>query len=171
MHIEMDKNDATLLTALLPSSMLGMASGLSYDGAAISAPDGSEVAAKINAIVADPNWKTGANKAALKAHAASARYNKETGGFAVGGVTYPTDRETQAKMAAAYALAQGNPNIAFDWKLPNGGFVALTAADVAAVATAVGVFVQQCFGAEASACIDIEAGTITTRAQIDARFA
>lgn len=107
----------------------------------------------------------------LKAYAASVRYSKEVGGFAVNGIAYPTDRDTQAKLTGAYALVQVNPSVKIDWKLPDGTFAALDAAGVTAVASAIGSFVQQCFGLEASVSVAIDGGTITTRAQIDAQFA
>lgn len=113
----------------------------------------------------------GDTKDELKAYAAAVRYDKEVGGFTVSGVAYPTDRETQAKLTGAYALAQVNPSILVDWKLPGGGFTTLDAAAITAVASAVGIFVQQCFSVEAAVGVDIDSGAITTRAQIDARFA
>jgi len=171
MQMALAASDVSLLTALLSPSLLGPNSGLVYDGENISAPDGSALAAAITTATADPNWKINGGKAQLKAYAASARYNKEVGGTTVSGVAYPTDRETQAKMTAAYNMAAANPNLSIDWKLPDGTFTTLTAAQMQAVAVAVGAFVQQCFGAEAAVVVGINNGTITTNAQIDAQFA
>lgn len=166
----MTPDDVNLLTSLLSPSLLGPLSDLHYGGESLSAPDG-DLTNAINAIVADPNWKITGAKAQLRAYAASARYNKEVGGTTVEGVTYATDRETQAKLVGAYNLAQVNPNLSIDWKLPDGTFTTLNAAAITAAAVAVGSFVQQCFGAEAAIVVGINGGTVTTTAQIDAQLA
>lgn len=116
-----------------------------------------EVAAEMS-----PEAKT----AALLAYAASKRYAVETGGTTVAGVSMPTDRDTQAKIAAAYLLAQVNPATSFDWKT-SAGFVTLSAAQIGAIAVSVGQFVQSAYAAEASVASQISNGTITTTAQID----
>lgn len=110
--------------------------------------------------------------ASLKTYAAAKRYEKEIAGANVGGVVYPSDRETQAKLTAAALFAQVDNTQTFRWKLANGSFTdALTAAQVVAVAAAVGGYVNGCFAIEQSVGAQIDAGTITTRAQVDAAFA
>jgi hypothetical protein len=168
--VPMSSDAVSLLTSVLPQHLLGPRSGLSYDGGNLVVPEG-DIAAAINAIIADPNWQANAGKAALKAYAAMVRYNKENGGFKVGGMSYATDLDSQAKLNGAYCLAQINPNVAISWKLPGGTFATLKAADITAAATAVGTFVQQCFSTEATVGIAIDSGAITTTAQIDAQFA
>jgi hypothetical protein len=107
----------------------------------------------------------------LTAYAAAARYAKETGGITVSGVAMPTDRETQAQLSGAYAYVQATPAATIQWKLANGSFASLTAAEIIAIATAVAAHVQACFAAEATVVAEIAAGTMTTKAQIDSAFA
>jgi hypothetical protein len=108
----------------------------------------------------------------LKAYAASVRYSKETAGTSIGGVAYPSDRETQAKLTAAALFAQVDPTRTFQWKLADGTFTpSMSASQMVALASSVAAFVNSCFVAEASVIAGINAGTITTRAQVDAAFA
>lgn len=55
----------------------------------------------------------------------------------------------------------------FNWQTPD-GFVALSSAQIIAIAVAVGDHVQACFDFQASASAQIALGNITTTAQIDA---
>lgn len=106
----------------------------------------------------------------LKAYAADVRYREETGGAVVNGSAYLTDRETQAKMTAAVVMTQVNPAVTLEWKLADRSFVSLDAADMLQVAQAVGAHVQEAFAKEATVVAGINAGTITTKAQVDAAF-
>ena len=108
-----------------------------------------------------------AQKAALLAYAADKRYRVETAGCIVSGVHMPTDRDTQAKMTAAFLLSQVNSNATFSWKTP-AGFVTLTAAQIGGIAVAIGQFVQSAYATEAVVSSAINDGTITTTSQIDA---
>jgi hypothetical protein len=108
----------------------------------------------------------------LKTYAAAVRYAKEISGCMVGGVDYPSDRETQAKLTAAALFAQVDSNQTFQWKLADRSFSEpLSAAEMIAVAAAVGGYVNACFVEEAEVVADVDAGTITTREEIDAAFA
>lgn len=103
----------------------------------------------------------------LAGYAAAKRYAVEVGGVSIGGIGMPTDRDTQAKLTAAFLLAQANPTTTFSWKT-SAGFVTLTTAQVAQIAVAVGAFVQSAYATEAVVQAAIVAGGITTTAQIDA---
>lgn len=107
----------------------------------------------------------------LKGYAADVRYRREIAGTMVGGVAYPTDRETQAKMTAAVVMTQVNPSATFQWKIADGSFVSLDAADMLAVALAVAAHVQAAFAAESDVVAAIDAGTISTKTQVDGAFA
>lgn len=108
----------------------------------------------------------------LKTYAAAVRYAKEIAGCMVGGVEYPSDRETQAKLTSAALFAQVDNTQTFQWKLADGSFSEpLSAAEMIAVAAAVGGYVNVCFVEEAEVVAEIDAGTITTRGQVDAAFA
>lgn len=103
----------------------------------------------------------------LKAYAAGKRWRIETGGIAVAGASIQTDRASQAMITGAFAFAQANPSASIAYKT-EGGFVMLAAAEVAAIANAVGAHVQACFSAEAAISAAIDAGTITSFAAIEA---
>jgi len=106
----------------------------------------------------------------LKAYAADARYRAETGGLTINGQTIATDRESQTLITGAYNLALQDPNLTINWKT-GAGFVQIDAPTMIAIATAVAQHVQSCFTKEAEVVADIEGGTITTYAQVDAAFA
>jgi len=107
-------------------------------------------------------------KTALKAYAAQVRYNKETGGMTVMGATIPTDRETQSKLSGAVlAFQTGALTGSIDWK-SSSGWLTLDQAAVTGIATPVAAHVQAAFSAEKAVSEAIDAGTITTRADVDA---
>lgn len=89
---------------------------------------------------------------------AALRYAKETGGLNVGGANVRTDRESQGLINGAYALVQAQPNKVISWKT-DAGFVQLDAAQVSAIAVAVGDHVQNCFETEAAHAAAIQALT------------
>ncbi|OKO83375.1 hypothetical protein AC629_22810 [Bradyrhizobium sp. NAS80.1] len=111
-------------------------------------------------------------KSDLKAYAASVRYAKETGGMT--SATYGdlfTDRDTRS------LIAQTIQSIDLDiiaapitWKTPT-GFQPLDRARLVAISTEVAAFVQSQFDKEAQTDAEIDAGTITTTAHVDAVFA
>lgn len=123
--------------------------GWTFDGAVFAAP-----------VVAPPD------KATLKVYAASKRWQVETGGITVAGAAVKTDRASQAMITGAFAYAQANPSASIAFKAAD-GFVMLTAAEVEAIAKAVGAHVQASFAAEAAIVAAIEAGAITSFAAID----
>ncbi len=106
-------------------------------------------------------------KTALKAYAADKRYRVEVGGTTIANVAMATDRDTQAKLTAAFLLAQVNPATTFEWKTPS-GFVTLDTTAIAGIAVAIGGFVQAAFAAERVVSEAIDAETITDRAGVDA---
>jgi hypothetical protein len=106
----------------------------------------------------------------LRAYAAAARYRREAGGVTIGGAEIRTDRESQGLIAGALLRAQINAEATFQFKTAT-GFVTLSGAQMQAIAVAVGEHVQACFAKEAEVLAAIDAGTITTVAEIDQRFA
>jgi hypothetical protein len=101
----------------------------------------------------------------LLAEAAAVRWQKETAGIQVAGATIATDRESQQLIAGALALAQQDPARTLQFKAVS-GWVTLSAAEVTAIAIAVGDHVQACFAIEADVAGGVAAGTITTFEQI-----
>ena len=96
-------------------------------------------------------------KALLKNITADKRWQKETGGAMWNGHTIHTDRESQAKIIAAYVAA--NDGIRTDpskWKVP-GGFIDVTNADAIEMARTVMAHVQGCYDAETALCDQIDA--------------
>ena len=107
-------------------------------------------------------------KTALKAYAAARRYAIETGGITLNGLAIPTDRETQSKLSGAVlAFQAGALSGAIDWKT-SAGWVQLDQAAVTGLASAVAAHVQRSFSTEKTVSEAVDAGTITTAAEIDA---
>lgn len=104
---------------------------------------------------------------ALLAHAAQKRKNVETGGIMLGGQAIKTDAESLIKIAGAKSLADEEPEELVDFKAAN-GWVQIDAAAVRAIALAVGQHYRACFRIERQLCDAIEAGTVTTKEEIDA---
>lgn len=107
-------------------------------------------------------------KNVLKAYAASKRFGIETGGITLNGLPIPTDRETQSKLSGAVlAFQAGALSRAIDWKT-SAGWASLNQTSVTALASAVAAHVQKSFSNEKAVSQAIDAGTITTAAEIDA---
>jgi hypothetical protein len=106
----------------------------------------------------------------LKAYAAARRYEREIGGVVVAGTSIDTSRESQSMIAGAHAYVQAMPSATVDFKAAS-GWVTLDAATVTAIALSVAAHVQACFAAEKAADAGIDAGTITTTAEVDAAIA
>lgn len=106
-------------------------------------------------------------KADKKAQAKAARYAFETGGLTQDGVSVCTDRESV--MLIYGAAARGK---ALNWKQADGTFVELTAAQLTALAAAVGDHVEAAFDREKAinAAIDAAANEIALAA-VDMSFA
>jgi hypothetical protein len=106
--------------------------------------------------------------AELSAFAANDRYFKETDGITFNGAQIATDRESQARIAAAHIVALNDPKFKTQWKTMDGKFIALDAAKMIELATAVTKHVAACFVAEAKINGSIFSGALTTREQIKA---
>lgn len=155
------------LTAQIPAGAINKSTDAVYDPHAGVLIFSDAVAEAINAAYAN---LAGGIKIRMKAYAASVRYGKEIGGVTVNGSLFPSDRESQAKFTAAAVMSQINPQAAFNWKT-DAGFVALKGADMIAIASTVGAWVQRCFDKESVVGAAIDAGTMTTTAEIDQAFA
>jgi len=125
--------------------------GWTYDGKKLSAP-----------VVPDPTSED------LLAYAASKRFSVETGGISVNGSKIATDRASQSLITGAYSYVLANPSETVKFKTASGSFVELTAAQMTAIANAVGAHVQSCFSAEEVVSAAIASGTIKAFADIDA---
>jgi len=96
-----------------------------------------------------------------KAMVAARRYQEETKGTTVNGMPVDTDRQSQALITGAALAATIDPDYVCRWKT-RGGFIALDAAAIIAVATAVRNHVQGCFDREAELIAAIEEETYTS---------
>jgi hypothetical protein len=111
-------------------------------------------------------------QAQLLAYANAKQWALATGGYTItvnsAPLIFPSDVVSMGLITGKAArLAQPNPPASFEWQTPT-GFVTIAAADFIAVATQIADFVQSTFNALAVAFAAIEAGTITTTAEIDA---
>jgi hypothetical protein len=85
-------------------------------------------------------------RAELRRQVTAIRWQKETGGITVGGMGVNTGIDDQNRIASVLTvMALGIETI--DFKIAT-GWVTLTAAEVQAVAKAIGTHVQACFSAE-----------------------
>ncbi len=130
-----------------------------------SAADWPETPASLLAIVA--GWSPEPPPVDLYAYAASKRFAVETGGIVLNGMQVMTDRASQSLITGAYNYVQANPDVLVKFKTA-AGFVELTVTQMTAIANAVGAHVQASFAAEGAVNAAIVAGTITTKAEVDA---
>lgn len=105
-------------------------------------------------------------KAQLVAYASNRRWLAETGGMTINGMAIPTDdRAKLLLLGAAQSMADGS---SAPLVVAGTNYGTLSKAQFQAINTAVVAHVQSTFPVLASAIAAIEAGTITTTAQIDA---
>ena len=86
-------------------------------------------------------------KAQKKSAIAAARYEAETAGTTVNGITIDTGRDSQALITGAALAAMLDENYSLNWKT-TAGFIHLTAPEIIAVAQSVRAHVQSCFDRE-----------------------
>jgi hypothetical protein len=116
------------------------------------------------------------DKPTLKALAASCRWTFEQGGMTLPAVPFgaariATDTAAQTKISSAKtAFDNGTLTGTVKFKT-EGGFVDADASLVTAVYGLIVSHVQDAYARESEACDEIEAGTITTQAQVEAVFA
>lgn len=96
-------------------------------------------------------------KAQKKQDIAAARYDAETGGIEVDGVTIATDRGSQALLTAAVVMARLDPEFKTQWKCADGRFKQLDAFQLRAIGDAVIAHVEACFAREGELCEQIDA--------------
>jgi hypothetical protein len=107
----------------------------------------------------------------LPTYTTHVRTKTSGGGITVNGLPFATDVITLGSLNSAYIYTQAKTGDTFSWKLPDGSWVTLDKADIAALQNAVSKFGQDCFDCEAATLDAIDAGTITDLAGIDAAFA
>ena len=91
---------------------------------------------------------------------AARRFQAETGGAVVEGLTVNTERDSQSLLTGAAFAASLDPEYRIKWKTAS-GFAELTGEQVIALATAVRAHVQACFNREAELQAAVADGSIT----------
>lgn len=116
--------------------------------------------------------QTGHPGMTLQEYAAAKRWEREVGGTVWNGWPVLSDRESQSKIISeAVAIEKGERTDGDPWKFADGEFRPLTNEQMDDLAAAVRLHVRNSYGIEAQVLGAIEAGSITTEAQIDAAFA
>lgn len=111
------------------------------------------------------------NVTALRAYLAQVRWQKETGGITVAGITVHTDDRSKMMLMGARVHAAADPGFTAPWKTSDGSFVILDAATITALSNAVLAHVNACFAREAEVQAAILEEAVTTTAAIDEAFA
>jgi hypothetical protein len=105
-------------------------------------------------------------KETLKAYAAKMRYKRQKNGYTYRGKIYNTDANAVIALTSAFSLAKANSSYNTSWKLADGSFIPMSAANITGVYGAVTGFITALFNAEAVVSAAIDAGSITTQTQI-----
>jgi len=107
----------------------------------------------------------------LKYYSADKRWRKEHGGMvATEGFPVRTDDRSQAKITGLYAAAKENQTVVTSYHAADGTVHQLDAAKMHQLNIDLLTHINNCFAVSADVLTQIEAGTITTRGQVDAAF-
>ena len=164
MRIEMTVEESSRFSARLHA--IAPEAAIVWDGAAVVVPEAYAAAAQ--QVMAAPLT---ASAAELLAYAAAKRYEREIAGTTLNGLPIRTDRETRSALVEAKAAVGEDPAWTTDWKLSNGQWLTVNAALLTQIITAVAAHRKAWFAKEKQVAVAIDAGTITTPAEIDAAFA
>jgi hypothetical protein len=115
----------------------------------------------------------------LVAYASTKQQQMAASGTSLGAVPIPTDPTTLNLLSLAYTKALATPAFTMNWLSPTGSpdepshlnVLTLNATNIQNAAQQVGNFLADTLARKATAVAGINAGTITTVAQIDAIFA
>jgi hypothetical protein len=107
----------------------------------------------------------------LNTYTAFKRWQKEQGGITLSsGMPIKTDDRAQAKITGVFVAAQEKPDMVTPWHAPDGSVHQLDASQVVAMNNELLTHINNCFAISADVLAGIEAGTVTTREEIDAAF-
>jgi hypothetical protein len=106
----------------------------------------------------------------LIAIAADARWRKETGGITLAGMPIATDDRSKLMIMGARLAAQSDSQWSTVWVGADGSSFSVDAPTIVQISDAVAAHVNACFATFAEVKAAIEAGTITTPAQVAAAF-
>lgn len=102
----------------------------------------------------------------LKAYAAKLRFERQSGGYTYHGKKYDSDANSITSLTMAFSLAKANSSYNTKWKLADGSFIPLSAANIVGVYNAVTGFIQALFNAESVVAAAIDVGSITNQTQV-----
>lgn len=106
-------------------------------------------------------------RAELAARVAQLRWQAETGGITIAGLSVATDDRSKMMVMGARMIADANPAFTTQWKAGD-GFVTIDAPTIIAMSDAIFAHVDACFAAEAELRAKIEADEVTTLDEVDA---
>jgi hypothetical protein len=109
-------------------------------------------------LMQSPETRAATALAAQRAAITARRNAAMAAGITVAGLPIATDDVSQARITGAALAALADPAAEIRWKLPDGRFVHLAAAEVLAIAGALRAHVQACFDREAELQAALAAG-------------
>lgn len=168
MQIQLSPDEASALMQLLPADATAPNSGLVYGGDELFVPPEHE--ASVTAIVAEVGWQERAGKAALIAYAADLRWRLEVGGIIVAGVPVATDDRSKVMITGARVAAAADPDWTTVWHGADGATYPIDAPAMIAISNLVQAHVNAGFATFAAVKAAIDAGEVTTEAEINAAF-
>ena len=131
------------------------------------------VALEVRPPVTDAAYNAAASavvRAGLVAYAADRRWQIETGGINFAGIPVATDDRAKIMIMGARVAAAADPGWETVWHGTDGKTYPLTAVSMIAISSAVEAHVNATFATFAAVKADVDAGKITTVAEIDALF-
>lgn len=106
----------------------------------------------------------------LLARTADRRWQREIGGITVGDLVVATDDRSKLLLQGARTAADADPDHVEGWKTSTGVWIDLDAPTIIGLSNAVRAHVSACFAIERSVADQIDAGTITTLAEVESAF-
>ncbi|MFC5505169.1 hypothetical protein [Bosea massiliensis] len=110
-------------------------------------------------------------KPGLIAYARDKRWRAEVGGTLAAGIPIATDDRSKLMIIGAGVAAAADPNWSTVWQGTDGAAYPVNAAAMLAIRDAVQAHTNRTFTVLAGVLSGIDAGTITTRAEVEAAFA
>lgn len=115
-------------------------------------------------------WEVRSVASELIAYAKAVRYAAEVAGTTVSGAPIRTDRDTRSALLEAQAAIAMDAEWSTPWELSNGAIFIVDATTLPPIVAAVAAHRRAAFVAYDGVKNAIEAGSVTTREQIDAAF-
>ena len=106
----------------------------------------------------------------LYAYLADLRWQTETGGIMVNGLSVATDDRSKLMLSGARIKADNDPTFTTKWKGSDGSFIVIDAPTIIAISDVVLDHVDRCFAAEDTVTGLIRIGQLTTTEAIDEAF-